>query len=99
MSTVNSNDFIHMYNPNQGKFQYRHYSGGDWFDSLNIVTPSLMSGGSTGVWNNKQVKNVVPVSEMSGDGMGEEIIKNLRKKYINKSKVEKLMSGKGLRIQ
>lgn len=101
---MSERDFMHLYNPKVGRFQWQHRSGGVFFNELKDINPSLMKGSITGSGHQpiKQTKDILEFNRDELKNTGEEIVKRLRgsltgKKNIN-DRVNSLIKGNGLQV-
>lgn len=107
---MNPRDWKRIYNPQTGKIQYQHYTGGVFVNSLKEITPSIIKGGCTGKGHcpSKTVMHkALDVSksvEQEAEDVGEAILKRLRirsgKGIENnlESRIKKIIKGNGMQI-
>lgn len=96
---MSSRDFIQVFNKMNGKWQFQHKTGGEFFDSLKEVNYKLLIPSFTGL-GHQPVNGTGKVTNTIDDveDIGNKIIKGLKNKQQTKNRIDMLIRGSGLQI-
>jgi D-tyrosyl-tRNA(Tyr) deacylase len=99
---MSARDFRRLYNPKKGKYMFQHYTGGEWFNNLRDINPSLLKTGITGSGHqipSKAIKKANMLAEkLENQETGEAIINSLKSNNQVRQKISNLIQGEGLRV-
>lgn len=103
-------DYKKKFNPATGKFQFQHWTGGEYFNNITDINPNLLKGGITGSGHparkhTAKIGQHFDTAEEEATHIGNEILSRLKMrsgqgvvKNTIDSRIQNLIKGTGLQI-